>query len=269
MILSVPFKLNNDEYTNIAGELQINFNDSRNSFEKLIDFAEAYQNHRLVITFTNHVDVSILRTLRKIHPHIYCKLTRAQLRECITDLYEAQVSFFVDEVVNDIILFQNLLALGVCAIYPGGDLIYRLPKIQQWVETRIVLNHVTNNDIEANPEKSMFFSPQAFNVYKKYMDVVEFDCGTPYNWDHFGVYYRAWFENQHWRGNLQEIIPELGTPIPGNSYNQSEFITYKLLCGRKCGYDINCKCHKCQRYLELAFVMDDRNIGVRAAGENI
>ena len=263
MILSAPFALHND-YTDKLGELVLKYNSDRNSYEKLIEFAEEYQDHRLVIVFTNSVDVSLMRTLQRIHPHVSCKLTRIQLRESASELMKSYVRYFVEDSVDNFVLFQNLLALGVCAIYPAGDLLYRLPQVQQWIETRVILNRVENAAIESQPEKSMFWSPQAFNKYKQYIDVAEFDCGVPFNWNKFEVYYRTWIEKQHWRGNLQEIIPDLQIPVPGNSYDQSDFIKYKLQCGRKCAYDINCKCHKCQLYLDSAFTLMNTHIGVYA-----
>ncbi len=262
MILAGPFALNN-KYTDKMGELILKYNNKRNSFEKLIEFAEEYQDHRLVIMFDS-VDASLMRTLQRIHPHVSCKLTRQQLREHAAELRDSRVSFFTQDPVDNFVLFQDLLAVGVCAIYPAGDLLYKLPQIQEWTEVRIILNHMQSSAIESQPEKGMFFAPQAFERYKNYIDVVEFDCGSPYNWDKFGVYYRAWFEKQHWRGNLQEIITGLNVPIPGNSYIQSEIIDYKMRCGRKCAYDMNCRCHKCKLLLDTAFTLMNNNIGVRA-----
>lgn len=264
-IVAAPFALN-CKYADDIGEYMIRYDPDRNSFEKLLDFAEFAEGKRLTVSFAKSVDFSVMRSVCKVHTGgTFCRMTRSQLRESAGELAESRVPFFLDEPVGNAVVFQNLLALGACAIYPAGDLLYHLPQVRQQAEVRIVLNHLADAEVESQPECGMFWSPQAYNVYSRWMDVVEFDCGEPYNWDRFGVFHRSWIERHVWRGNLQEVIGDLPIAVPGNSYDQGSFIRYKVECGRKCAYDRTCRCRKCQLMLDLAYIMSRKHIGVRPA----
>ena len=262
MDLAVPFKLNNEQYTDIAKELNIKFNDSRNSKDKLFEFCEAYPNHTVNVEFVNNVDVTLMKTLSKACGNVVCRVKPEQIRS-LKDLAKAGIPFFLDQYVTNQIEMQSLLAIGAVAIYPGGPLIYRLPDVQQWTKTRVILNAVATARQEHDPVRSMFFDPRGVDIYSSYIDIAEFNCGSPYDWNKFAVYYNTWFNKKIWRGNLQEIIPELEIPIPGSTYDSVDFVAYKLLCGRKCDIDPICRCHKCQIYLDLAWSMDQKNILVK------
>lgn len=268
MNLAIPFKLNNEKYDEVADEFNLKFNSERNSEEKLIEFAETYQDHRINIEM-DIVDSSLLSVLSKVHPRIYVRLTRMSDMTILSELRKKKIKFFFDSeayTATSITSLIFLISIGVSDVYIADDLCYDLENTAEiahgWnVQLRLVLNVVAMTVPPINEEKSPWFPPEATDILAKYIDTIEFDCGDPYDWHRFGVFYRAWLERKTWHGNLNEIIYPLTIDIPNDSFLADELIRYKVNCRRHCSAASR-SCTRCQSYVDLANELAEREIGL-------
>lgn len=267
MRLAIPFKLNNDEYNDIAAEFNITFRESRNSKEKLIEFAEAYPDHRINVKM-DVVDVSFLSILSKTHSDICARLADFSDMQHVKALKEKGVKFFFDHNIfpaTSITTLDYLISLGVSDVYIADDLMYDMKYMKEItdshnVNVRMILNVLPLSLPALNEATAPWFPPDVVHVLEEYIDTAEFDCGQPYDWHRFGVYYRAWFERETWHGNLNEITGRLSIDIPNDSLYAIDFIKHKVNCRKRCA-DANRTCNRCQSYIDLANEMDSKFIG--------
>lgn len=269
MKLAIPFALNNEKYNEIAAEFNILFRESRNSKEKLIEFAEAYPNHRLNIEMDN-IDVSFLNLLNKAHDKIFVRLSEISDMQYIQEFKEKNIRFFFNNATlpaTSIVTLDYLLSLGVSDVYIADDLLYNLKETRDIVSShgakiRMVLNVMPTSIPLLDEVTGPWFPPDAADILDEYIDTAEFACGSPYNWHKHGVFYRAWFENKTWHGNLNEIITRLSIDIPDDSLFAQELIRYKIHCGKHCA-NLDRPCRRCQGYVELANALSEKKIGIR------
>lgn len=269
MELAIPFKLNNEEYDNIAGEFNILFRESRNSPEKLIEFCETYPDKRINIEM-DILDCSLVRLLDKAHPNVHIRIKMVGQLDAIPLLQKQNSKFFIDYTIQPARSFSELhylASLGVSDIYVADDLVYSMRKVHDYTQAnnigvRMVLNRIPSSFPDTDDPTGPWFAPQVLHVIKPYIDTVEFDCGSPFDWHQFGVYYRTWFTRKHWHGDLREIYPDLDLVIPNDSLFAEELIKYKIQCDRHCASDVIQYCHRCEQFVELAQEMAERKIGV-------
>lgn len=269
MNLAIPFALNNDEYNNIASEFNIIFKKDRNSLEKLLEFAEAYPNHRINIDM-DIIDTSMLNIVNRAHNKIYVRLSEVSHIEQVPALKEKNIRFFFDyklfpaKSTSDL---AYLCSLGVTDVYPADDLLYDTRNLHAILEShnvqaRMVLNHLAYTLPDTQNPRVPWFTPQNVDILDTFIDVAEFDFeNTPQGWNQFEVYYKTWFKRKHWHGNLNEIIPELNFNIPNDSLFSTDLLSYKTQCLRHCVNAYN-HCRRCEQFLELANKFDSINVAV-------
>ena len=269
--LALPYKLNNDEFTDKTDEFNILFNPSRNSLDKLYDFCKTFKDRRINIEYSdNNPKVSDIRGLLSAKPNIAVRVMKGNMKVLINLIKEDIKAFFdYDFPAYSITSLSYMLSLGVSDIYLADDLFYNLYDVyailqEKGVQHRMVLNLIPSNLPTAGVDpKAPIFPPECGYILFPHVDVVEFECGRPFNWRHFGVYYRAWFEREDWHGDLSEIIRGLTLFIPNDSLIADDLIRFKMGCGRRCDARVTSPCNKCQQFIEMATKLNERRIAVR------
>lgn len=266
--LSIPFRLQNEEYDEIAAEFNILFRENRNSLEKLLEFLEKYPDKRINIEM-DKIDVSLLKLANRAHDNIAVRMTDMAHYQSIDELREAGIQFFFDFKLNPcrgMCDLDSFASLGVSDVYFADDLMYNLREAKKaadshGIKTRIVMNHVPYTLPDRNP-KVPWFSPDCVDLISPYFDIVEFDFkNSPNGWHNFGVYYRAWITKKRWHGDLSELYKDLNVFIPNDSLFSEELIRYKIHCGRHCA-NKDTVCRRCEQYVELALELDEKSIGL-------
>lgn len=273
--LALPFALNNDFYTDKTDEFNVLFNPERNSMDRLYEFCDTFNDRRINIEWSNNEPrITDMRGLMMANKNIAVRVTKGQIKTLV-NLIESDIPAFFhwDAPATSISTLEFLLSLGVSDIYLMDDLWYNISDIyavlqEHEVQNRFILNkiHATTPNKGYNP-KSPIFPPECSHIIFNYVDVVEADCGRPFNWHKLGVYYRAWFERNDWHGNLSEIIDDLHMDIPNDSLAADDLVTFKLNCGRHCDSRPVSHCHRCAQMFEIARKLRDKGIGVRRAGQ--
>lgn len=216
------------------------------------------------------LDPSIIGIITRIHDNIYVRLSSISQLAQIKELKERRINYFIDYKVFPATSFTSLsylIDLGVSDVYIADDLMYNLKTTKEitdshGIRTRMVLNRIPcTMQSQLNQEKDPWFPPDSKDILDKYIDTAEFECGTPYNWHKFGVYYRAWFKNKTWHGDLQEIIPDLRVFIPNDALFDKELISYKVNCRKHC-INKDSKCRRCENFVEIAKELNEKNIGI-------
>ena len=273
--LALPYKLNNDEFTNQTDEFNILFNPNRNSIDKLYEFCKTFSDRRINIEYSdNNPKISDIRGLLSANPNVAVRVMQGNTKVLTNLVKEGIKAFFhYDYPAYNITTLSYLLSLGVSDVYMADDLYYNLYDIynilqEKQVQHRMVLNFIpsVSPDAGTNP-KSPIFPPECIYVLAPYVDVVEFECGRPFNWNRFGVFYRAWFVRKDWHGNLSEIILNLNFDIPNDSLIAEDLIKFKLGCGRRCDARVTSQCHKCQDFLNFANILNSKHVGIRRKTE--
>lgn len=268
MQLAIPFKLFNDKYDAVADEFNILFRESRNSQEKLIEFVETYPEKRINVEM-DRIDVSFLGILNRAHDRVYVRLTDISDTQYVDALKEKGVRFFFDSsaiAATSVYHLSYLISLGVSDVYLADDLLYDLQNARDIADSneiglRLVLNVVPTTLPITDYDKAPWFPPDSIDIIEPFIDTVEFNCGEPYDWGAFGVYYRAWFERKMWHGDISEIIKDLRIFVPDDSLFTQELINYKIQCRKKCTNKYN-KCDRCPKFVAIAQEMAEKQIGI-------
>lgn len=268
MELAIPFKFYNKEYNDIAAEFNINYNEEHNDKEKMPGFVEQWSDKRINLN-TQNFDLELFKQINKLHPDFALRLTSEDQLEWIPALKENNISFFFDPEaisVSSLYTLNYLIELGVSDVYIANDLFYNLPQIYQiihdhGIKTRWIFNRIATTVPIQETAKAPWIPPDATEIVEPYIDIYEFDCGDPYDWHKFDVYYDAWIKNQDWYGNLQEIILGLNIFVPENSLMGYDWIKYKTQCNFKCVRK-DALCKKCLQYVEIADKLNEKHIAL-------
>lgn len=268
--IAIPFKMN-ESLNDVAKEFNIRFNPQKNSFEKLVDFIQEYENKRINIEFPEGLDLPTIRAINKIADNVYIRLFPQDFIHLKT-LQEYGCKFFPDSNISAVnyTTLDCYISLGVSDIYIADDLCYNLKEVSKIcsknnIQIRMILNEIpsTAYDKSHNP-RSPIFRPQDYELLKSYIDVFEFNCveNKKINWNKMKVLYKAWFEKHDWHGNLQEINKDLLFYFPNQSI-VPEFTSYKINCGKHCISRANSKCNKCEQLIDLGVMLASKNIQLK------
>lgn len=266
--LAVPFHLDN-EINDVVQEFNLKFNKKENSLETLLEFAEKYGDTRLNIEFIGPVNPGTILAVRRVNPETYVRLHPEDMRE-IKKLQEDEIKFFFNEEypATSLCMLDSLIELGVSDVYIADDLCYNLPEVSEYchskdVGIRTILNRIPSTALNRSFDtKSIVYRPQDRKLLSNYIDTFEFDCGKkPYDWAKFDVLYRAWFEREHWHGNIQEINDDLDFGFDNDTVFP-RFTDYKINCGRRCSQRVTNTCSKCSQFLELAHILKSKGVAL-------
>ena len=263
--LSAPFKLHNPRNKTIQ-EFNVKFDKNKNSFEKFLDFIDAYPDKRINVTFFGEFPMGVVSSINKISDNVYVRLTADNFM-AYKEMSEKGCKFFFDAQYSayNITMLDNLIQMGVSDVYPADDLLYNLQEVKDYcaakgVGLRLVLNRIPSTAWNSGGDyKSPIFRPQDLNLLEKYFDAFEFDCGDPYDWAKFDVLCRAWFERGTWNGDLIEINDDLELSYPNMSVPAS-LTAYKIKCERRCNKRAGNQCDKCNQFVEIGNSMAEKGL---------
>lgn len=264
--LAIPFHYPNDEVNDKATEFNLLFFQSRNKIEDLIEFIQEYENKRINISFPEGVHLPTLKSICAVSDNIYVRLMASDMM-IVADLQQNDIKFFFDASmgVGNYTNLDAFIRLGVSDIYPVDDLCYNINEVAEYchskgIKLRLILNSIpaTTFDKGINPRSSIY-RPQDIDMLNKYYDTFEFNCGEPYDWAKFNVLYRTWFERKHWHGQISEINDDVHMDFHNDTV-YPDITNYKIVCGRKCNQRIGSYCKKCEQWLEVGQIFEDKRI---------
>lgn len=264
--LAIPFHYPNDEANSVATEFNILFFQSRNRVEDLIEFVQEYKDKRINISFPEGIHMPTLKSIYAVSDNVYVRLKATDMM-MLPEIQEKDFKFFFDATMsaNNYTNLDAFIRLGISDIYFADDLAYNLPELSKYchsknVKLRLILNKIpaTSFDKGINP-RSPIFRPQDIDLINKYVDTYEFDCGEPYDWAKFNVLYRTWFERKSWHGQLSEINDDIHMSFHNDTIYPN-LTDYKITCGRKCNQRTGTYCKKCNQWLEIGEIFEDKRI---------
>lgn len=269
MDVAIPFKFKyklNDK----VQQFNIFFDPNENDFDTLIDFIQEYQDKIINIEYRNGVDIKTASALSKIGDNVQFRLRAEDIQKAV-QLREKGCKVFFDnslavESWTDLYRFVN--NYRVSDVYVCNDLVYELDKVCEYchannVRVRFVVNRAPLTfPIAKDMYKAPIYRPQDVPVLEEIgIDVIEFDCGNPYNFDELKVLYKNYIEKHFWYGQLGEINPdfkEYDMPCPGLNWVLAD---KRSRCGLRCLRGR--ACHMCHGLVTLA--QDLRDIGAQLA----
>lgn len=263
MKLAIPF-FNHFELNDRADEFNVYFNPEENSFEKLLDFLDKFQEKKVNVEYRAAFDIKTASALFRVNDNVRFRL-RAEHMGSIRQLKEKGIPFFYDSslaCVSWCDLKSQVELEGVCCVYLADDLVYQLPKVSKYckergVEIRIILNRIPlTRSMLMKDHIVPIYRPNDYDLLSQYYDVAEFDCGKPYDFTVLKVLYRAWFIKKDWYGDLKEINSDLGFSLPNRSVPELFTLT-KIGCGLKCLSGSSCK--KCDQLVTIALGLHEMN----------
>lgn len=262
MKIATPFTLDKN-YSSYADEYNILYKKETASLEKLISFCKMYPYQRINIEFEDEIEISHLEVITTIHDQIFVRLRPPQMNQ-VANLKEKKINFFFNEdfPCYSFALLDSFIAIGVSDIYISDNLCYHMEAVhkeckENGIQIRMILNRIP----QLSPDRGMdvrapIFSPREVSGLNAYVDVCEFDCGDPYDWHKFGVYYKTWFEKEDWFGDLRDINLDLDLPIDIRD-TVPDFLYRKFNCGRVCS--LGGKCRRCEDWFELNQELASKN----------
>ena len=168
MNISVPYKLNNDDWNDKPWvEFDIPYDDERpNVLDKFLDFVKLYPKRRINVCFKNQINMQHLFIMNKASDDIYVRIKVKDVPH-VKELVEEGHKFFFDSELPayNYSTLESLCSLGTTDIYIADDLCYDLKTVKKYCEEhgvymRTILNQIpmTTPDRGSNP-KSMFWRP--------------------------------------------------------------------------------------------------------------
>lgn len=246
-------------YQELPDEFNIIYSDTSTT-EKLLNFCELFPDRRINVTFQDvEINYSALRVAKKVNQNVAVVLPIEKMSE-VDELTENDIQFFFSTPCSSFSLLDAMVGVGVSDIYIYDELCYWMKDVRRVcdltnIQIRMVVNTIpSNSPFKGILAREPIYSPRDFFVLEKYIDVFEFDCGRPYEWGKFDVYYRAWLQEHDWWGDLAEINIDLDFdyPIKSQIPNIAE---RKVNCHRVCSKGT--ACHSCDDMVDIAKSLDD------------
>lgn len=269
MNVAIPFK-NHNKLNEKVQEFNIFFDSDKNSFDNLIEFIQTYDKYIINIEYRNGIDVKTAKALSSISDNVFFRL-RAEDITKIDKLVERKCKFFFDHTVsanNWITLYNLIQNYHVSSLYICDDLAYEFEEVckvchENNVKVRMVINRAPfTRSIAKDTYIAPIYRPQDVSTLEKMgLDIVEFDCGKPYNFKKLDVLYKNYIEKKDWYGTLGEINPDFEEfDLPCRGLNIM-LASKRSNCGLKCLK--GSKCNACQNLVVLARSL--RDIGAQLA----
>ena len=261
MKLAIPF-FNHFELNDTADEFNIFFDPDENSFEKLLDFLEMFQEKKVNVEYRAAFDIKTASALYRVSDNVRFRL-RAEHMGSVRQLKEKGIPYFYDSslaCVSWCDLKAQVELEGVCCVYIADDLVYQLSRVSKYckdhnVEIRVILNRIpmTRRPL-MDSRVAMVYRPNDYDLLSKYYDVAEFDCGKPYDFKTLKVLYKFWFIKNDWFGDLKEINHDLTFSLPNRSIPEP-YTFAKINCGLKCLRGSSC--NKCDQLTSIALGLNE------------
>lgn len=268
MDVAIPFK-NHYKLNDKVQEFNIFFDSDKNNLDTLIEFIQTFENHIINIEYRNGIDIKTATALSKISDRVRFRL-RAEDISKVAKLHERGCKYFFDSSMaanSWTMLFWLVEYHQVCDVYIKDDLIYELDRVKEYcdkhdVRVRMIINRApTSYPIGPDDFIAPLCRPQDMDDISKWIDVVEFDCGNPCDFNVLKVLYKAYIVNKFWYGQLEEINVDFkgfDMPCPGLVRG---LINKRSQCGLRCRK--GGKCQTCRNTIQLARSL--RDIGAQLA----
>lgn len=261
MKLAAPFKLYN-ELNPAIDEFNLKFKDD-SSEENMIYFLQQYQDKQINIEFESLIINRVFKFM-SVHPRVTVRLKD---HFPISLLNDNKIPWFYDSVLSASsmeMLVHMVEVDNVYEVYIADELLYDLPRVHEYcqskgVRIRLIGNHIPSTDPDAGSDiTSPIFSPRDFDYLSLFIDAIEFDCGTPYNWNRFNVYYKQWFQKKDWLGDLRYINLDLKLEMYPACI-PARLTEKRMQCKRKCK-DGSSHCRSCQLYYETSMLFHKKGL---------
>ena len=214
--------------------------DYKPKLRELISFLDSYKesNKRINIRLQkgySHEDIDILISLYKEKNYNIVIIFPEYDAHFVAVTREKGVPFYLLTPAANWDVFLGFISLGVSDIFVSEALAFDLEQVSKVAkEHNIQLRCYANVCQSAWPNdclKSFFIRPENIDDYSKYIDVVEFWKSV----DRQDIYYKIYFIDKKWDGNLGEIIKGFDRPL--NNYyivDDKEFAERRMVCQKKC-----------------------------------
>lgn len=265
MDVAIPFKLNYKLNDKIQ-EFNIDFDPNNNNFDTLIEFIQKFNDKTINIEYRNGIDVRTATALAKISDNVQFRLKAEDIQKS-SQLYERGCKIFFDNSMSAdswMELYQMVTKHKVSAVYLCDDLVYELDKACAFchgnnVKVRMVVNRAPMSQNAGRMWIAPIYRPQDVPVLEKCgVDVVEFDCGSPYNFKQLEVLYKVYIKNHDWYGQLGEINPDFkDADIPCRGF-PIMLADKRSTCGLRCLR--GGRCRTCRDFVTIAQDLRDINI---------
>lgn len=225
------------------------------------------QEQRIIIDMTNIDSDAVIDMLKEIkvaataHKNLTLRLGHTQ-QAAASVLYEENIPYFFDELVDTWDKLVALVSLQVSDVYIVSDLGFDLPRVSAFckknnVKIRVFPNvsQVSNSMGKIDKFKGFFIRPEDIKTYEQYVDICEF-------WgelDRQSVYYEIYNIQKKWRGELKDLILNLDLSVH-NKTLPPIFGDLRAGCQKKCYQG---QCNKCERMLETAKLLKENNLLIR------
>lgn len=265
MRLSINYKVDfplNDE----AGEFDIWYDEERNDFANLFEFANAYPDKKVNLRYRDGIDTKSARTLSAACANVRYVLQATDLPK-VDALRGAGCKFFFgrDMPCRTFLELRHFVeTLGVTDVYVADDLCYRLDDVsaycRKWgVSLRVVLNRCAVT-VPFDDKRVTFYRPQDMEWLGDYYDVGEFDVGEDreYDFAKCKVLHKAYFVKRDWYMDLRALVPSIPFAVMNRALPRA-FGRYRATCGLRC-LERGANCHHCEQMVDLMNALADKNI---------
>lgn len=265
MRLSINFT-NDFPLNDEAGEFDIWYDEKRNDFANLFEFANTYKSKRINLRYRDGVDTKSARTLSAACDNVRYVLRTADMPR-VDALRGAGCKFFFERSMpcrTMLELRHFVETLGVTDVYIADDLCYHLDEVsdycRRWgVALRVALN-TCQVTVPFDDKRIVFYRPQDMTWLGDYYDVAEFDLGEDrdYSFSKCKVLHRAYFEKEDWYMDLRTLVPSIPFTVMNRALPRS-FGQYRATCGLRC-LCRGANCHHCEQMISLMNALADKNI---------
>lgn len=187
---------------------------------------------------------------------LYNGLSRGKLKICCAQwslFITRGIPFFVGYPISDFYTLEGILAAGVCAVRPAGQLIHDLASVRKVIGERNIEIRVTPNVAYTDglPHENGLFGgwlrPEELPLYEDLIDVIEFE-DIP-NKQREQALFSIYMEQKEWPGEMNMLITNFNYP------GVSRMIDPRLgelrkTCGGACLRGSHCRL--CKTMLDLA-----------------
>lgn len=147
---------------------------------------------------------------------------------------------------------QGMVECGVSQVIIGGDPLFSLPDVHEFlnsqkIKVRVCANMAQSNWLMTQDVKKFFIRPEDIDIYAPYIDVLYFmsyhDADQEVNFD-------VYSKKKRWAGELFPLISGLNVNI-NNLGIDPIFGPTRLTCGHKC-MNPKRRCNICGRLFDLS-----------------
>lgn len=229
----------------------------------VVDFLKTIDENIRVILDISQTKVDIDSNLqcflaaRGVHKNLAIKISLDN-KDAAMDLYEHNIPFFFDTLVDNWDTVISFIKYNVSDIYIVNELGFELKDIAELCHNNKVKVRVFPNVAQTSSKinnidtiKSFFIRPEDIELYEPYVDVCEFFGPL----DRQSVLYDI-YTDKRWHGNLEQLIIGLKTSI-NNKNIIPAFGEKRVNCKKKC-YQNNCAL--CDKILLFVNQLDKANL---------